>query len=61
MATEFPIEDEGFVVPTQVSYVGKGGLVYGKGEPVVGSAQVVARFLRTGVSPSTVFTGFAYS
>lgn len=40
--------DEGFVVPTQVSYVGKGGLLYGAGESVSGSAAVVARFLRTG-------------
>jgi len=43
-----PIEDEGFVVPTQVSYVGKGGLVFEEGETVTGAAQVVARFLRTG-------------
>ncbi len=43
-----PIEDEGFIVPTQVSYVGKGGLVFEEGETVTGAAQVVARFLRTG-------------
>jgi len=48
MAELAPIEDEGFVVPTQVSYVGKGGLVFEEGETVTGSAQVVARFLRTG-------------
>merc|ERR1711966_105686 len=48
MAKEVPIMDEGFIVPTQVSYVGKGGLVYSEGETVDGSAQVVARFLRTG-------------
>lgn len=40
--------NEGFVVPTQVSYVGKSGLLFKEGERVPGSAQVVARFLRTG-------------
>lgn len=50
MAENAPIKDEGFVVPTQVSYVGKGGLLYSEGETATGSAQVVARFLRTGVS-----------
>jgi hypothetical protein len=49
-----PVADEGFVVTTQVSYVGKGGLVYDEGESVNGSAQVVARFLRTGVSHETI-------
>jgi len=48
MAERVPMEDEGFVVPTQVSYVGKGGLVFEEGETVTGAAQVVARFLRTG-------------
>ena len=49
LMTKFaPIEDEGFVVPTQVSYVGKGGLVFEEGETVTGAAQVVSRFLRTG-------------
>jgi len=48
MAELAPIEDEGFIVPTQVSYVGKSGLVYEEGEQASGSAQVVARFLRTG-------------
>ena len=43
-----PIMDEGFVVPTQVSYVGKGGKLYDEGEKVPGSAAVVSRFLRTG-------------
>jgi hypothetical protein len=42
------IEDEGFVVPTQVSYVGKGGMLYSPGETVSGSTSVVSRFLRTG-------------
>jgi presequence protease len=42
------IQDEGFVVPTQVSYVGKAGLLYEPGERVSGAASVVARFLRTG-------------
>ena len=48
MAEETPIQDEGFVVPTQVSYVGKAGLLYEEGERISGSAAVVARFLRTG-------------
>lgn len=42
------IEDEGFIVPTQVSYVGKGGELYAVGEKISGSAAVVSRFLRTG-------------
>eukprot|EP00559_Dactyliosolen_fragilissimus_P000950 CAMPEP_0184855064 /NCGR_PEP_ID=MMETSP0580-20130426/395_1 /TAXON_ID=1118495 /ORGANISM="Dactyliosolen fragilissimus" /LENGTH=1109 /DNA_ID=CAMNT_0027349485 /DNA_START=174 /DNA_END=3503 /DNA_ORIENTATION=- len=40
--------DEGFVVPTQVSYVGKGGRLFKEGEYVAGSTAVVSRFLRTG-------------
>ena len=48
MAEFAPILDEGFVVPTQVSYVGKSGLLYNEGERIPGSAQVVSRFLRTG-------------
>lgn len=48
MAELAPIADEGFVVPTQVSYVGKGGIVFDEGETVTGAAQVVSRFLRTG-------------
>jgi hypothetical protein len=43
-----PIADEGFVVPTQVSYVRKSGLLYVEGEQIPGSAQVVVHFLRTG-------------
>jgi len=38
-------EDEGFVVPTQVSYVGKGGLLYQPGEEVSGSTMVISRYL----------------
>jgi Zn-dependent M16 (insulinase) family peptidase len=48
MAEDAPLVDEGFVVPTQVSYVVKSGLLYDEGERIPGSAQVVARFLRTG-------------
>jgi len=48
MAEMLPVKDEGFVVPTQVSYVGKAGLLFDEGEEVPGSAEVVARFLRTG-------------
>lgn len=43
-----PLMDEGFVVPTQVSYVGKSGKVFKEGEKVPGSAAVVSRYLRTG-------------
>lgn len=42
------VADEGFVVPTQVSYVGKGGLAFEEGEEVKGSAIVAARHLKTG-------------
>jgi Zn-dependent M16 (insulinase) family peptidase len=48
MAELTPMVDEGFVVPTQVSYVGKSGFLYEPGEKIPGSAAVVARFLRTG-------------
>lgn len=48
MATEAPIADEGFVVPTQVSYVGKGGRLYDIGEAVSGSTSVITKFLGTG-------------
>lgn len=48
MAESGPLQDEGFVVPTQVSYVGKAVKMYDLGERVSGSASVVARFLRTG-------------
>lgn len=42
------VKDEGFVVPTQVSYVGKGGRLFGVGESVPASSAVVSKFLRTG-------------
>jgi presequence protease len=48
MSNNAPLIDEGFVVPTQVSYVGKGGRIYDSGETLSGAATVVARFLRTG-------------
>eukprot|EP00970_Alexandrium_tamarense_P005675 scaffold932_cov207-Alexandrium_tamarense.AAC.27 len=48
MTDNAPIVDEGFVVPTQVSYVGKGGRLYEEGEAVSGSTAVVSRFLGTG-------------
>merc|ERR1712151_488786 len=48
MAEMAPLKDEGFVVPTQVNYVGKAGLVYDEGETVHGSSTVVSRFLKTG-------------
>jgi len=48
MSTKSPLKDEGFVVPTQVSYVGKAVRLYDDGETVPGSSAVVSRFLRTG-------------
>merc|ERR1712127_121679 len=48
MATEVSIADEGFVVPTQVSYVGKGGRLYEEGEHVSGATSVISKFLGTG-------------
>lgn len=48
MAEMVPVKDEGFVVPTQVSYVGKAGLLFDEGEEIPGSAEVVSRYLRTG-------------
>jgi len=48
MAKTAPIQDEGFVVPTQVSYVGKAVRLFEKGESVPGSTEVISRFLRTG-------------
>merc|ERR1712232_235330 len=48
MADLAPLEDEGFIVPTQVSYVGKGGRAFSPGEAVSGSSAVMGKFLRTG-------------
>eukprot|EP00548_Thalassiothrix_antarctica_P007474 CAMPEP_0194146632 /NCGR_PEP_ID=MMETSP0152-20130528/21136_1 /TAXON_ID=1049557 /ORGANISM="Thalassiothrix antarctica, Strain L6-D1" /LENGTH=1085 /DNA_ID=CAMNT_0038847193 /DNA_START=62 /DNA_END=3319 /DNA_ORIENTATION=+ len=48
MEANAPLMDEGFIVPTQVSYVGKGGRIFDKGDTITGSASVVERFLRTG-------------
>lgn len=50
----FAAADEGFVVPTQVNYVGKGGRLYEVGEKVSGSASVVSRALRSGYLWDTV-------
>lgn len=50
MAELTPLGNEGFIVPTQVSYVGKAGLLYDAGDTVDGSAKVVSSFLKTGVS-----------
>lgn len=54
MSMSAPIQDEGIATSTQVSYVGKGGLVYNLNEPVPGSAHVVARVLQTGYLWETV-------
>jgi len=40
--------DEGFVIPTQVNYVGKGGPLFSPGEQMSGSYSVVSRSLSTG-------------
>merc|ERR1711906_96707 len=48
MASLAPLADEGFVVPTQVSYVGKGGRLYEVGEAVSGATSVISKFLGTG-------------
>merc|ERR1712113_379604 len=48
MSDLVPVTDEGFVLPTQVSYVGKSGLLYDEGEQASGASQVVSKFLRTG-------------
>ena len=48
MSEMVPLIDEGFIVPTQVSYVGKSGKIYEEGEPVPGSTAVISRYLRTG-------------
>jgi Zn-dependent M16 (insulinase) family peptidase len=48
MSAKALIADEGFVVPTQVSYVGKGGRLYDIGEEVSGSTAVIQKFLGTG-------------
>lgn len=48
MSEMAPVQDEGFVVPTQVSYVGKGGILFKEGETATGASQVVSKFLRTG-------------
>lgn len=48
MADNAPLTDEGFVVPTQVSYVGKALRLYEDGEKIPGSSAVVSRYLRTG-------------
>lgn len=47
-------KNEGFSVPTQVNYVGKGGRVYMPGELVSGSSMVISRALRSGYLWDTV-------
>ena len=43
-----PLRDEGIVISSQVSYVGKGGLIYDLGEKVSGSSCVPLQFLKKG-------------
>eukprot|EP00607_Mallomonas_marina_P007288 CAMPEP_0182417672 /NCGR_PEP_ID=MMETSP1167-20130531/2113_1 /TAXON_ID=2988 /ORGANISM="Mallomonas Sp, Strain CCMP3275" /LENGTH=1082 /DNA_ID=CAMNT_0024591379 /DNA_START=84 /DNA_END=3332 /DNA_ORIENTATION=+ len=47
-------QNEGFVIPSQVNYVVKGGPLYTPGEPVKGSTTVVSRYLSTGYLWDTV-------
>jgi len=54
MSTSAPLVNEGIVVPTQVSYVGKGGIAYSKGERIDGSAHVVQKYLNSGYLWETV-------
>jgi len=44
---KFEGKGEGFIVPTQVNYVGKGGPMFEEGETTTGASAVVARYLRT--------------
>lgn len=43
-----PIQNEGIVVPSQVSYVAKGGLLYNPNEVISGSTDVVLQYLEKG-------------
>eukprot|EP00616_Rhizochromulina_sp_CCMP1243_P000175 CAMPEP_0118974666 /NCGR_PEP_ID=MMETSP1173-20130426/12764_1 /TAXON_ID=1034831 /ORGANISM="Rhizochromulina marina cf, Strain CCMP1243" /LENGTH=1033 /DNA_ID=CAMNT_0006924443 /DNA_START=71 /DNA_END=3172 /DNA_ORIENTATION=+ len=49
-----PSGNEGFFIPTQVNYVGRGGRLYAPGEKVSGSTSVVSRWLRNGYLWDTV-------
>jgi len=41
------LKGEGFIVLTQVSFVGRGGRLYKEGEAVPGTTTVISKFLRT--------------
>jgi Zn-dependent M16 (insulinase) family peptidase len=43
-----PLTDEGIIIPTSVSYVGGGGVLYSRGEPIHGSAAVITMYLERG-------------
>jgi len=43
-----PRVNEGFVMPSQVNYVGKSASIYKPGEPISSATTVVARYLSTG-------------
>jgi len=45
--SRMPLRNEGFIVPTQVSYVTKGGRLFQEGEYISGSSSVISRFLST--------------
>jgi len=49
-----PVENEGFIVPSQVNYVVKGGPILQPGEPITGAYSVVSRYLSTGYLWDTV-------
>jgi presequence protease len=52
--------DEGIIIPTQVSHVGKGGLIYNNGEKSSGSDFVVQNYLSTELFHEIRIIGGAY-
>merc|ERR1712183_572317 len=47
LKSDMPLRNEGFIVPTQVSYVTEGGRLFIEGEYISGSSSVISRFLST--------------
>jgi len=43
-----PIQDEGIAISSQVSYVGKGGIMYEEGEKISGSSYVPLQYIKKG-------------
>jgi Zn-dependent M16 (insulinase) family peptidase len=54
MLDSAPLINEGFEVPSQISFVGKGGIAYGTGERVTGSSSVVKQYLDSGYLWETI-------